>query len=118
MQARTLFTASAVTEIWELLKAPLQLTLFQNSLRALVLLVTFFPHQAAATHPELTWHPKLTWHSIAAEAVEVWLSRKLNSFWDRLWLCFLSRLAKWDTHVRSLILCFCFKCSVSSFVGF
>ena len=96
MQARTLFTATAATEIWQLLKGPLQLTLSQSSLRALVLLLTFFPHKTAAIAPELPWH------CIAEEAVRIWLSHKLNSYWDRLWLCFLSRIAKWDTHVRSI----------------
>lgn len=98
MQARKLFSSAGATEIWDVLKGPLQLTLSPNSLRALVLLLTFFPHQAAATSPELPWH------TIAAEAVQIWLKHKLNSYWDRLWLCFLSRIAKWDTHVRPVLL--------------
>lgn len=96
LQARSLFTASAARDIWKVLKGPLKLTITPSALRSVVLLLTFFPHKTAATNPELPWH------SIAAEAVEIWLSVKLNSFWDRLWLCFLSRIAKWDTHVRLL----------------
>jgi hypothetical protein len=95
LQARTLFAAEAATEVWQYLQKPLRQSLTQAPLRALILLLTFFPHKAASTSPELPWA------DFATQAVEIWLSSKLNPFWDRLWLCFLSRLAKWDTHVRT-----------------
>lgn len=93
MQARTLFSSAAATEVWEHLRRPLRQNLSPSAFRALMLLLTFFPHKTASIPSDTPWH------RIATEAVDLWLSCKLNSFWDRLWLCFLSRLAKWDTHV-------------------
>ena len=95
MQAKTLFAPSAASEIWDRLKLPLALPA-PTCISALVLLVTFFPHKAADRSPDGPWH------SIAEQAVKLWLGYKMNAFSDRLWLCFLARLAKWDTHVRSL----------------
>lgn len=94
LQARTLFPPAAVVPIWERLQLPLEQTLSPVSLRALILLVTFFPFKAAPAGPCLPLH------DIAATAVQLWLSASMNTFWDRLWLRFLARLAKWDTHVR------------------
>ena len=94
MQARSLFPVAAASEVWEQLRQPLRKTLSPSAVRALMLLLTFFPHKTASMKSDTNWH------EIATEAVDIWLSCKLNSFWNRLWLCFLSRLAKWDTHVR------------------
>lgn len=94
LQARTLFPSGAVEPIWQRLQAQLEHTLSPVSLRALILLLNFFPFKAAPVAPELPLH------DIAAKSVQLWLSVSMNTFWDRLWLRFLARLAKWDTHVR------------------
>jgi hypothetical protein len=97
-QASTLFAPSAVEVIWGLLRPALEQPLTPNSLKALATLIVFFPQKTAAIAPELPWH------AYAEQAVDLWLQVRHNSFWDRLWLCFLSRLAKWDTHVRPCLL--------------
>lgn len=94
LQARTLFPPAAMEPIWQRLQLLLEQTLSPISLRALILLVTFFPFKAAPAAPDLPLH------DIAAKAVQLWLSVSMNTFWDRLWLRFLARLARWDTHVR------------------
>lgn len=82
--------------IWNRLLPQLEQTLSPISLRALILLLTFFPFKAAPAAADLPVH------AIADKAIQLWLSVSMNTFWDRLWLRFLARLAKWDTHVRSL----------------
>eukprot|EP00892_Ulva_mutabilis_P011637 jgi/Ulvmu1/8846/UM049_0027.1 len=93
-KARSLFPPEAVEPIWQKVHAQLKHTLSPISLQALIQLLTFFPFKAAPAAPELPLH------DIAAEAVQLWLSVNMNTFWDRLWLRFLARLAKWDTHAR------------------
>lgn len=94
VQAKCLFTEDAALAIWSLLRNPLHQKLAMSPPKALILLLTFFPHKTASAVDS-----KVNWHGIAGEAVATWLNFKLRPSWDRMWLCFLSRLAKWDTHV-------------------
>lgn len=99
-QAKAFFTAEAATTVWERLHPQLSQPLSPQCLEAITWLLLLFPHHRVGTDSELPWN---AW---AARAVELWQLQSLNSFWDAAWMCFLSRLAKHDIHVRgSTALC-------------
>ena len=68
--------------------------LSKRRVEGLTLLLLFFPHRRVRDAAELPWGE---W---AREGMALWRSCAHNRFWDQGWLCFFSRLAKHDTHVR------------------
>jgi hypothetical protein len=97
MQAKHLFPPSAALAIWNLLEADLSQPLAVTCYHALLLLLSFFPHRLVNTEHSLPWKQ---W---SRRAVQMWGKMQHQMTWTRLWLAFLSRLAKWDRYVRLLV---------------
>ena len=68
---------------------------------ALLLLLTFWPHRAVSTHRELPWD---AW---AQRGMDLWGAMRHQHSWNRLWIAFFARLAKWDRYVRPGCPCAC-----------
>jgi hypothetical protein len=95
LQAKAFFPPKDAITVWHRLHPHLSQPLSPLCLEALTSLLIFFPHHGVSAARTLPWNE---W---AFRSVEIWRTTAHNVFWDSAWICFLSRLAKHDTHVRA-----------------
>ena len=95
VQVKHLFPSSAAATLWQRLEPALAQPLTFECYHALLLLLSFLPHRAVSTDRSLPWND---W---AQRGMELWGQMRHQHTWNRLWIMFFARLAKWDRYVRT-----------------